>query len=703
MKSWYSQVLEQGDAALRAQVARALLKERKPRKPRKPDHFGRIVEFLRRGHHCCGVVQVAPGKGRSLWILNQEGKEAWVSHRKLIDMSSEKIGLRPRHEIVRALRQVNRRRERIKRELNLRPLWELAAEEPDRKWTLKELAELYFGEDPDSDRLTALARLLGEGKFFSRQEQHYLPLPAGKVEERGRATEQRHRDRDRLEEAALWLRQVADGKEGARPEGAAEAMALLEQAALFEGESPRAKEAARLMKQAHLHGPLAAFDVLVKLGHWDVNENLELLRCEVPVDFSAKTLAEAVELRGLPAAGLGRRWWGRRVYGFSRDGKVCDRAFSVRRTLFGYKLGLHFAAPALLVQPEGRVEEEAMERGASIYLPDGSIPMLPPSLAAAAGLTPGERRPALTVEVRLDLRRQIKGFALRLCRVRPRKVLRMEEAEARLAANPYLRWLYDLARTRRQTRRQRGDLILAAPELNMDFREGAVRIQRLEANQAGPLICEELKLLAQELAGAFCARNGIPSVYRVEPVSPGISVEGEEYDAAQVHAGKKQMSRGRLQTEPPAHGPRRVCIGQPLDGYEDLLMQRQLLGYIADGTHRYSREDLARGLSATTLARDAAAKVMGSARHYWQLKYLEEKAGEEVEGVVVERAGVGILVELDCCLLKVFVPGRRETWAAPGDRIRAMVGLVSARRDLIRLEHPRPLQAGAKDYSSVSL
>ena len=698
MKAWYSEVLEQGDSALRAQVARALMKVRKPRKP---DHIGRIVEFLRSGHHCCGVVRVPPGKSRRLWILDPEGRETWVSYRKLIDMSSEKIGRRQRHEIVRALRQVEQRRESIKGKLNLRPLWEMVAEEPDRKWTLNELAELYFGEDPDSDRRTALARLLGEGEFFSGQAQHYLPLPAGKVEERRRTREQRQRDRDRLEEAALWLRQVADGKESARPEGAREAIALLEQVALFGGEGPRAKEAARLMKQAHLHGPLAAFDVLVKLGHWDVNENIELRRCEVPVDFSAKALAEAAELRSQPAAGGGRRWWGRRVYGFSRDGKLCDRAFSVRRTLFGYKLGLHFAAPALLVRPDGRVEQEAMERGASIYLPDASIPMLPPSLSAAVGLTPGERRSALTVEVRLDLRRQIKGFSLRLCRVRPRKVLRLEEAEAQLGVDPHLRRLYDLARMRRQARRQRGDLILTAPELNMDVRAGAVQIRRLEANQAGPLICEELKLLAQELAGAFCAQNDIPSIYRVEPVSPGRSEEGEEYDAARVHARKKQMSRGRLQTDPPTHGPLRVCIGQPLDGYEDLLMQRQLLGFIADGTLPYTREDLAQDLKATTWAREAAAKVRGSARHYWQLKYIQKKVGEEVEGVVLERAGLGILVELDSCLLKVFVPGGRETWAAPGDRIRARVGLVSARRDLIRLEHPRPLQARAEDYSFV--
>ena len=76
------------------------------------------------------------------------------------------------------------------------------------------------------------------------------------------------------------------------------------------------------------------------------------------------------------------------MYGFSRCGQVCDQAFSIRRTLSGYKLGLHFPAPALLLPRQGQVQGEAMERGASLHLPDRSIPMLPPTLLAAASLTP---------------------------------------------------------------------------------------------------------------------------------------------------------------------------------------------------------------------------------------------------------------------------------------------------------------------------
>ena len=80
--------------------------------------------------------------------------------------------------------------------------------------------------------------------------------------------------------------------------------------------------------------------------------------------------------------------------------------------------------------------------------------------------------------------------------------------------------------------------------------------------------------------------------------------------------------------------------------------------------------------------------VERASRRYWLLKYLEEKAGEEVEGVVLERAGTGLLLELDECGFKAFLPGGREVWAAPGDRIRVRLAQVSARRDLIHIERP---------------
>ena len=85
------------------------------------------------------------------------------------------------------------------------------------------------------------------------------------------------------------LREMHDdgGSVEPRPVGAEQAITLLQRAALRE-DSP---ESAALMQAAHLHGAASAFDVLVRLGHWSRDENLELHRLRIPDEFPATLLA----------------------------------------------------------------------------------------------------------------------------------------------------------------------------------------------------------------------------------------------------------------------------------------------------------------------------------------------------------------------------------------------------------------------------
>jgi hypothetical protein len=85
------------------------------------------------------------------------------------------------------------------------------------------------------------------------------------------------------------LREMHDdgGSVEPRPVGAEQAITLLQRAALRE-DSP---ESAALMQAAHLHGAASAFDVLVRLGHWSRDENLELHRLRIPDEFPAALLA----------------------------------------------------------------------------------------------------------------------------------------------------------------------------------------------------------------------------------------------------------------------------------------------------------------------------------------------------------------------------------------------------------------------------
>jgi len=122
----------------------------------------------------------------------------------------------------------------------------------------------------------------------------------------------------------------------------------------------------------------------------------------------------------------------------------------------------------------------------------------------------------------------------------------------------------------------------------------------------------------------------------------------------------------------------------PAESYLDLMMQRQLLARLGCGPE-LSQEDLHRAVEDTAAGREAAEEIGRSARRYWLLKVLEERVGEGLPALVLERAGLGYVVELEGVGIRDYVPVRGELAAAPGDRIEVLVEQASARRDLLRL------------------
>src|SRR5690606_4086939 len=68
------------------------------------------------------------------------------------------------------------------------------------------------------------------------------------------------------------------------------------------------------------------------------------------------------------------------------DAKDYDDAISIRRTTLkdggvGWELGVHIADVAHFIPPGSPLDEEARERGNSVYLPRHVIPMLPEILS----------------------------------------------------------------------------------------------------------------------------------------------------------------------------------------------------------------------------------------------------------------------------------------------------------------------------------
>ena len=85
------------------------------------------------------------------------------------------------------------------------------------------------------------------------------------------------------------------------------------------------------------------------------------------------------------------------------DTKDMDDAVSLEKTTFGYRVGIHIADVAAYIKLGSELDELAMKRGYSIYLPLETVPMLPDLLSNdLCSLNPNVDRLAISVLINLD-------------------------------------------------------------------------------------------------------------------------------------------------------------------------------------------------------------------------------------------------------------------------------------------------------------
>ena len=108
--------------------------------------------------------------------------------------------------------------------------------------------------------------------------------------------------------------------------------------------------------------------------------------------ISDEEYAKRLDLRGEPIFTID-----------SKDAKDLDDAISVKRTDFGYTLGVHIADVSHYVKEGSAIDEEAINRGTSVYFADRVIPMLPEVLSnGACSLNAGADKLAFSALIELD-------------------------------------------------------------------------------------------------------------------------------------------------------------------------------------------------------------------------------------------------------------------------------------------------------------
>jgi ribonuclease R len=232
----------------------------------------------------------------------------------------------------------------------------------------------------------------------------------------------------------------------------------------------------------------------------------------IPTEISKSELESRIDLRHVPVFTID-----------PDDARDFDDAIHVVPTNDGWELGVHIADVSHYVRPHSALDQEAYQRGNSVYLPDRVIPMLPERLSnGVCSLRPDEDHLTKSVLVLFDRAGRPQGHKFAATVIRSGNRLTYREAFERLTGahrdelTQNLKRAWDLASKLRQKRFQKGALDLDMPEVRVrvDANGRAVGLIQ-EVNDISHQLIEEFMLLANEIVGRETKLHRTVSVYRV--------------------------------------------------------------------------------------------------------------------------------------------------------------------------------------------
>lgn len=255
----------------------------------------------------------------------------------------------------------------------------------------------------------------------------------------------------------------------------------------------------------------------------------------IPIDFSDSAKSEAAEIdrAGITNKDLESRLDLREEIIFTIDGefaKDLDDAISIERNGDGYKLGVHIADISHYVKKGSAIDEEAYERGTSIYYANKVVPMLPKELSnGICSLNPNEDRLCFSALIDLNtdgkiishkfektvIRSKIKGIYSEINSILDGKA--SDEIRQKYAdVLDKIALMDELADILHKNKRMRGAPQLDTVEglLTIDENDVPIDIRPYERGKS-EIIIEELMLTANEAAAEFAKKMKIPFIYRV--------------------------------------------------------------------------------------------------------------------------------------------------------------------------------------------
>ena len=657
---------------------------------------GKIVEYIDQGRFICTLCMEE--RGSRLHLLTASNREINLSPKRAIAVSETGVDIsKPREDLIAKLCEIENVRGSLKQKIDVEEIWELVRDD-EETYDHKYLAELVFGVEAGDNHASAVLRAIFDDRlFFKMKNGQFTPNSEERVDQIRREKEEEEIKSERLRKGSLWLSEVCQGRKAEAPSFKEEIVDLLVQLALNGNDAPDFKYGKELLSAAGITDIRQSMSLLVKLGIWREDENLDLLKSEIETAFSENELQEAGKVAaGQP--GVDGREDLRSLPCFTIDGpgtRDYDDALSIVIDGDELLVGIHISDVAAVISPGSLLDQTAASRASSHYLPRRQIPMIPPELSQdLLSLKKDSDRLSISLLIRFDRTGEVIDYRFTPGIIRVRQQLIYEDVVKTLEdeKDPLMNELHRLCLRLRQKRIDQGALNLSLPEIEFAFRDEAlVSLALEEQDTPSRMIVAELMILYNRLTAGFCQENDIPILFRNQG-QPGERFPFDECGYVYyVFRQRRKLSPLHISTVPGKHSGLGVDLytqaTSPIRRYLDLVIQRQLQCFLLGKDLLYQDEDLEELRISIEPILKRVGIIKRSRIRYWTLKYLSLHKGEVFEALVLDEMKGKYRVILKDFLLLSDLRRQNGVILSTGQGIRVKIKKADPCDDILTLEY----------------
>lgn len=388
------------------------------------------------------------------------------------------------------------------------------------------------------------------------------------------------------------------------------------------------------------------------------------------------------------------------------DAKDLDDAIHVEKLANGnYKLDVHIADVSHYVREKSELDKEAYLRGTSIYMLGRVIPMLPRELSnGICSLNAGQDRYTLSCSMEItpkakivnsDIYKAVINVKERMNYTDVQKILDKSDEKILKKYEKYIKdfeLMAELATILKNKRKENGYLNLDIPEskITLDENGFAINVQKYETYFSNEII-EQFMLAANEtiaekfywLQAPFIYRNHeAPDLDKVKDLNKVLynfgykikiskediiypnefakildDVKGKETEKVVSNIILRTLRVAKYEAENKGHfgiASKYYChFTSPIRRYPDLFIHRIISKYLENDymvnefwIKKYEKRAEKRAENCSERER-TATKVEREAEDIKKAEYMENKIGEEYEGIISSITNFGIFVELE--------------------------------------------------------